>query len=99
MSIVQIAKRIASLGRDVARDAVEHNAEFIEQVAQRIEDVKQQEIPKISQEIRNARVIGEMAVKIGTQRVQKFVDEFNNDSATVFENVPKIIFSCTQICK
>jgi len=82
MSIVQIAKRIASLGRDVARDAVEHNAEFVKQVAQRIEDVKQQEIPKISQEIRNARVIGEMAVKIGTQRVQKFVDEFNNDSAT-----------------
>ncbi len=82
MSIVQIAKRIASLGRDVARDAVEHNAEFIEQVAQRIEDVKQQEIPKISQEIRNARVIGEIAVKISTPRVQKFVDEFNNDSAT-----------------
>ena len=82
MSIVQIAKRIANLGRDVARDAVEHNAEFIEQVAQRIEDVKQQEMPKISQEIRNARVIGEMAVKIGTQRVQKLVDEFNNDSAT-----------------
>ena len=49
MSIVQIAKRIANLGRDVARDAVEHNAEFIEQVAQRIEDVKQQEMPKISQ--------------------------------------------------
>ena len=38
-------------------------------------------MPKISQEIRNARVIGEMAVKIGTQRVQKFVEEFNNDSA------------------
>ena len=82
MSIVQIAKRIASLGRDVARDAVEHNAKFIEQVAQRVEEVKQKEMPKISQEIRNARVIGEMAVKIGTQRVQKFVDEFNNDSAT-----------------
>ena len=82
MSIVQIVKRIASLGRDVARDAVEHNAEFFEQVAQRVEEVKQQEMPKISQEIRNARVIGEMAVKIGTQRVQKFVDEFNNDSAT-----------------
>ena len=82
MSIVQIAKRIASLGRDVARDAVEHNAEFIEQVVQRVDEVKQKEMPKISQEIRNARVIGEMAVKIGTQRVQKFVDEFNNDSAT-----------------
>jgi len=82
MSIVQIAKRIASLGRDVARDAVVYNAEFIEQVAQRVEDVKQREMPKISQEIRNARVIGEMAVKIGTQRVQKLVDEFNNDSAT-----------------
>ncbi len=82
MSIVQIAKRIASLGRDVARDAVVHNAEFIEQVVQRVEDVKQREMPKISQEIRNARVIGEMAVKIGTQRVQKLVDEFNNDSAT-----------------
>ncbi len=82
MSIVQIAKRIASLGRDVARDAVVHNAEFIEQVVQRVEDVKQRELPKISQEIRNARVIGEMAVKIGTQRVQKLVDEFNNDSAT-----------------
>jgi len=82
MSIVQIAKRIASLGRDVARDAVEHNAEFIEQFAQRVEEVKQKEMPNISQEIRNARVIGEMDVKIGTQRVQKFVDEFNNDSAT-----------------
>lgn len=82
MSIVQIVKRIASLGRDVARDAVEHNVEFIEQVAQRVEEVKQREMPKISQEIRNARVIGEMAVKIGTQRVQKLVDEFNNDTAT-----------------
>ena len=82
MSVVQIAKRIASLGRDIARDEVEHNSEFIEQVAQRVEDAKQRELPKISQEIRNARVIGEMAVKIGTQRVQKFVDDFNNDSAT-----------------
>ena len=82
MSIVQIAKRIASLGRDLARDAVEHNAEFIEQVAQRVEEVKQKEMPKISQEIRNARVIGEMAVKIGAQRVQKLVDDFNNDTAT-----------------
>jgi len=82
VSVVQIAKRIASLGRDLARDAVEHNAEFIEQVAQRVEEVKQKEMPKISQEIRNARVIGEMAVKIGAQRVQKFVDDFNNDTAT-----------------
>lgn len=82
MSIVQIVKRIASLCRDMAQVAVEHNAEFIEQVAQRVEEVKQQEMPKISQEIRNARVIGEMAVKIGTQRVQKLVDEFNNDTAT-----------------
>lgn len=82
MSIVQIVKRIATLGRDMAQVAVEHNAEFIEQVAQRVEEVKQQEMPKISQEIRNARVIGEMAVKIGTQRVQKLVDEFNNDTAT-----------------
>jgi len=82
MSIVQIAKRFASLGRDLARDAVEHNAEFIEQVAQRVEEVKQKEMSKISQEIRNARVIGEMAVKIGAQRVQKLVDDFNNDTAT-----------------
>jgi len=58
-----------------------HNAEFIEQVAQRVEDAKQRELPKINQEIRNARVIGEMAVKLGTQRVQKLVNEFNNDSA------------------
>jgi hypothetical protein len=82
VSVVQIAKRIASLGRDLARDAVEHNAEFIEQVAQRVEEVKQKEMPKFSQEIRNARVIGEMAVKIGAQRVQKLVDDFNNDTAT-----------------
>jgi len=62
---------VASLGRDVARDAVDHNSEFIEQVAKRVEGVKQQELPKINQEIRNARVIGEMAIKIGTQKVQK----------------------------
>ena len=65
MSIVQIIKRVASIGRDVARDAVDHNSEFIEQVAKRVEEVKQQELPKINQEIRNARVIGEMAIKIG----------------------------------
>ena len=82
MSIVQIIKRVANLGRDVARDAVEHNSEFIEQVAKRVDEVKQQEMPKINQEIRNARVIGEMAVKIGTQRVKKMVDEFNNESAS-----------------
>ena len=82
MSIVQIIKRITNLGRDVARDAVEHNSEFIEQVAKKVEEVKQQEMPKINQEIRNARVIGEMAVKIGTQRVKKMVDEFKNDSAS-----------------
>jgi hypothetical protein len=81
MSIVQIIKRVASLGRDVARDAVDHNSEFIEQVAKRVEEVKQQELPKISQEIRNARVIGEMAIKIGTQKVQKMVDEFQNNSS------------------
>jgi len=72
---------VASLGRDVARDAVDHNSEFIEQVAKRVEEVKQQELPKINQEIRNARVIGEMAIKIGTQKVQKMVDEFQNNSS------------------
>jgi hypothetical protein len=82
MSIIQIIKRVANLGRDVARDAVEHNSEFIEQVAKKVEEVKQQEMPKINQEIRNARVIGEMAVKIGTQRVKKMVDEFKNESAS-----------------
>jgi len=82
MSIVQIIKRVANLGRDVARDAVEHNSEFIEQVAKRVDEVKEQEMPKINQEIRNARVIGEMAVKIGTQRVKKMVDEFKSDSAS-----------------
>jgi hypothetical protein len=61
---------------------VEHNSEFIEQVAKRVDEVKQQEMPKINQEIRNARVIGEMAVKIGTQRVKKMVDEFKNDSSS-----------------
>ena len=81
MSIVQIIKRVASLGRDVARDAVDHNSEFIEQVAKRVEEVKQQELPKINQEIRNARVIGEMAIKISTQKVQKMVDEFQNNSS------------------
>ena len=81
MSIVQIIKRVASLGRDVARDAVDHNSEFIEQVAKRVEEVKKQELPKINQEIRNARVFGEMAIKIGTQRVQKIVDEFQNNSS------------------
>jgi hypothetical protein len=81
MSIVQIIKRVASLGRDVARDAVDHNSEFIEQLAKRVEEVKQQELPKINQEIRNARVIGVMAVKIGTQRVQKIVSEFQNYSS------------------
>ena len=82
MSIVQVIKRVANLGRDVARDAVEHNSEFIEQVAKKVEDVKSQEMPKINQEIRNARVIGEMAVKIGTQKVKKMVDEFQNNSST-----------------
>ena len=82
MSIVQLLKRVASIGRDVARDAVEHNSEFIEQVAKKVEEVKQQELPKINQELRNARVIGEMAVKIGTQRVKKMVDEFQNNSQT-----------------
>lgn len=72
---------MASLGRDVARDAVDHNSEFIEQVAKRVEEAKQQELPKINQEIRNARVIGEMAIKIGTQKVQKMVDEFQNNSS------------------
>jgi hypothetical protein len=61
---------------------VEHNSELIEQVAKKVEEVKQQEMPKINQEIRNARVIGEMAVKIGTQRVKKMVDEFQNTSST-----------------
>ena len=82
MSIVQIIKRVAYLGRDVARDAVEHNSEFIEQVAKKVEEVKNQEMPKINQEIRNARVIGEMAVKIGTQRMKKMMDEFQNNSST-----------------
>ena len=82
MSIVQIIKRVANLGRDVARDAVEHNSEFIEQIAKKVEEVKNQEMPKINQEIRNARVIGEMAVKIGTQKVKKMVDEFQNNSST-----------------
>ena len=81
MSIVQVIKRVANLGRDVARDAVEHNSEFIEQVAKKVEDVKNQEMPKINQEIRNARVIGEMAVKIGTQRVKQMVEEFQNNSS------------------
>ena len=80
MSIVQIIRRVASLGRDVARDAVDHNSEFIEQVAKRVEEVKQKEMPKINQELRNARVIGEMAVKMGTQRVQKMMSDFQENS-------------------
>ena len=80
MSIVQIIRRVASLGRDVARDAVDHNSEFIEQVAKRVEEVKQKEVPKINQELRNARVIGEMAVKMGTQRVQKMMSDFQENS-------------------
>ncbi|CAB4901037.1 unannotated protein [freshwater metagenome] len=80
MSIVQIIRRVASLGRDVARDAVDHNSEFIEQVAKRVEEVKQQEMPKINQELRNARVIGEMAIKMGTQRVQKMMSDFQENS-------------------
>lgn len=47
-----------------------------------VQIAEQRKMPKISQEIRNARVIGEMAVNIGTHRAQKFVDEFNNDSGT-----------------
>jgi hypothetical protein len=82
MSIVQVIKRVANLGRDVARDAVEHNSEFIGQVVKKVEEVKKEELPKINQEIRNARVIGEMAVKIGTQRVKKMVDDFQNNSST-----------------
>jgi hypothetical protein len=81
MSIVQIIKRVASIGRDVARDAVDHNSELLESVAKRVEEIKQQELPKINQEIRNARVIGEMAIKIGTQKVQKIVDEFQDNSS------------------
>ena len=81
MSIVQVIKRVANLGRDVARDAVEHNSEFIEQVAKKVEEVKNQEMPKINQEIRNARIIGEMAVKIGTQRVKQMVEESHNNSS------------------
>ena len=80
MSIVQIIRRVASIGRDVARDAVDHNSEFIEQVAKRVEEVKQKEVPKINQELRNARVIGEMAVKMGTQRVQKMMSDFQENS-------------------
>ena len=45
MSIVQIIKRVANLGRDVARDTVEHNSEFIEQVVKRVEEVKKEELP------------------------------------------------------
>ncbi len=80
MSIVQIIRRVASIGRDVARDAVDHNSEFIEQVAKKVEEVKQKEVPKIDQELRNARVIGEMAVKMGTQRVQKMMSDFQENS-------------------
>ncbi len=80
MSIVQIIRRFASIGRDIARDAVDHNSEFIEQVAKRVEEVKQKEVPKINQELRNARVIGEMAVKMGTQRVQKMMSDFQENS-------------------
>jgi hypothetical protein len=80
MSIVQIIRRVASIGRDVARDAVDHNSEFIEQIAKRVEEVKQKEMPKINQELRNARVIGEMAVKMGTQRVQKMMSDFQENS-------------------
>ena len=80
MSIVQIIRRFASIGRDIARDAVDHNSEFIEQVAKRVEEFKQQEMPKINQELRNARVIGEMAIKMGTQRVQKMMSDFQENS-------------------
>ena len=80
MSIVQIIRRVASLGRDAARDAVDHNSEFIEQVAKKVEEIKHQEMPKINQELRNARVIGEMAVKMGTQRVQKMMSDFQEKS-------------------
>jgi len=79
MSFVQIAKRVAKIGRDVARDAVEHNSEAVQEVAKRIEEVAKKELPKINQELKNAKVIGEMAVKFGKQRITKYLDEFESD--------------------
>jgi hypothetical protein len=53
--------------------------QIIRRAAKRLEAVTSTDLPKIQQELRNARVIGEMAVKFGKQRAQKFVDEFQAD--------------------
>lgn len=53
--------------------------QIIKRAAKRLEEATSNDLPKIQQELRNARVIGEMAIKFGAQRAQKFVDEFQSD--------------------
>ncbi len=53
--------------------------QIIKRAAKRLEETTSTDLPKIQQELRNARTIGEMAVKFGAQRAQKFVDEFQSD--------------------
>lgn len=53
--------------------------QIIRRVAKRLEEATSNDLPKIQQELRNARVIGEMAIKFGAQRAQKFADEFQSD--------------------
>lgn len=53
--------------------------QIIKRAAKRLEETTSTDLPKIQQELRNARTIGEMAVKFGAQRAQMFVDEFQSD--------------------
>jgi len=53
--------------------------QIIRRLAKGLEAARSADLPKIQQEIRNARVIGELAVKFGKQRAKKFVDEFQAD--------------------
>jgi hypothetical protein len=54
--------------------------QIIKRAAKQLEVAASDNLPKIQQEFRNARVIGEMAVKFGSQRVQKFIDDVHTES-------------------
>ncbi len=53
--------------------------QIIWRAAKRLEKATSADLPKIQQELRNARVIGEKVVKFGAQRARKILDEFQSD--------------------
>lgn len=93
MSTFQVIKQLAKVAKRVVSSPVENPAQLIA----RITEGTNTEFPKLAQQVRNAKVIGEMSVKFGRTKIEKIISERTQPAATRAETVDAQVHKETEI--